>query len=203
MAWNLCFAEPSNANKSALIINNKPDSKRQQTTTVDNKRLFNGFVLTIAFPLRHNTKQTTMEAQDNKTIEVPMGNTKEDITAREAIISDVYRRWYEANPSKAAYNTNLKDYINVRFLSINETIHHASMSYLSTLAVLQLDLILKTAHQVGKPAKPKPNNKNQADFSKILIMECPLIGIGTAKLTVGVKKKTGMKIQYCITAIET
>ena len=144
-----------------------------------------------------------MEAQDNKTIEVPMGNTKEDITAREAIISDVYRRWYEANPSKAAYNTNLKDYINVRFLSINETIHHASMSYLSTLAVLQLDLILKTAHQVGKPAKPKPNNKNQADFSKILIMECHLIGIGTAKLTVGVKKKTGMKIQYCITAIET
>ena len=186
-----------------LIINNKADSKRQQTTTVDNKRLFNGFILTIAFPLRNNTKQTTMEAQDNKTIEVPMGNTKEDITAREAIISDVYRRWYEANPSKAAYNTNLKDYINVRFLSINETIHHASMSYLSTLAVLQLDLILKTAHQVGKPAKPKPNNKNQADFSKILIMECPLIGIGTAKLTVGVKKKTGMKIQYCITAIET
>ena len=28
-------------------------------------------------------------------------------------------------------------------------------------------------------------------------------GIGTAKLTVGVKKKTGMKIQYCITALET
>ena len=144
-----------------------------------------------------------MEAQDNKTIEVPMGNTKEDIKAREAIISDVYRCWYEANPSKAAYNTNLKDYINVRFLSINETIHHASMSYLSTLAVLQLDLILKTAHQVGKPVKPKPDNKNQADFSKILIMECPLIGIGIAKLTVEVKKKTGMKIQYCITAIET
>ena len=34
-------------------------------------------------------------------------------------------------------------------------------------------------------------------------MECPLIGIGTAKLTVGVKKKTKMKIQYCITAIGT
>ncbi len=130
-----------------------------------------------------------MEAQDNKTVVVPMGNAIEDIKAREAIISDVYRCWYEANPSKAAYNTNLKDYINVRFLSINETIHHASMSYLSTLAVLQLDLILKTAHQVGKPVKPKPDNKNQADFSKILIMECPLIGIGIAKLTVGVKKK--------------
>lgn len=31
-----------------------------------------------------------MEAQDNKTIEVPRGNTKEDIKARESIISDVY-----------------------------------------------------------------------------------------------------------------
>ena len=144
-----------------------------------------------------------MEVQDNKTIEVPMGETKEDIKAREAIISDVYRRWYEANPSKAVYNPHLKDYINVRFLSINETVHHASMSYLSTLAVLQLDLILRNAIQVGKPQKPKPDNKNQSEFYKMIIMECPLIGIGTAKLTVGVKKKTGMKIQYCITAIST
>ena len=144
-----------------------------------------------------------MEVQDNKTIEVPIGETKEDIKAREAIISDVYRRWYEANPSKAVYNHHLKDYINVRFLSINETVHHASMSYLSTLAVLQLDLILRNAIQVGKPQKPKPDNKNQSEFSKMIIMECLLIGIGIAKLTVGVKKKTGMKIQYCITAIST
>jgi len=60
-----------------------------------------------------------------------------------------------------------------------------------------------TAYQVGEPVDPKPGVKNQEDFSKVLIMECPLIGIGTAKLTVGVKKKTGMKIQYCITALET
>ena len=36
-----------------LIINNKPDSKRQQTITVDYKRLFNGLVLTDGFSLRH------------------------------------------------------------------------------------------------------------------------------------------------------
>lgn len=56
-------------------------------------------------------------------------------------------------------------------------------------------------NQIGKPVKPKLDNKNQEDFSEIIIMECPLIGMGTAKLTVGVKKKSGMKIQYCITAI--
>lgn len=144
-----------------------------------------------------------MEAQENKTIEVPRGNTKEDIKARESIISDVYRRWYETNPSKAVFNANLNDSINVRYLSITVTIRHAAKNFLSTLAVLQLDIILKNAYQIGKPSPIKKDIKNQSEFSEMIIMECPLIGIGTAKLTVGVKKKTGMKIQYCITAINT
>ena len=66
--------------------------------------------------------------------------------------------------------------------------------------IKRIDLILKNAYQVGRPVKPKPANKNQDEFSEIIIMECPLIGMGIAKLTVGVKKKTGIKIQYCITA---
>ena len=33
-----------------------PDSKRQQPTTVDNKRLFNGLVLTDGFSLRRKIK---------------------------------------------------------------------------------------------------------------------------------------------------
>lgn len=55
---------------------------------------------------------------ENTKLEVPRGESLEDIKAREQIISDVYRKWYEAN------------------------------------AVLQLDLILKTAYQVGKPVDP-------------------------------------------------
>ena len=144
-----------------------------------------------------------MDKESNKTIKVLMGCTKEDIKAREAIISDVYRRWYEANPTKAVYNADLKDVINVRYLSITETMRHAAKSYLSTLAVLQLDLILRNACQIGEPVPTKVGIKNQNEFSEMIIMECPLVGIGIAKLTVGVKKKTGMKIQYCITAIST
>ena len=132
---------------------------------------------------------------------VPSGDATKDIREREKIISEVYRKWYDSNPTKSVFNHNLNDYINIRFVSINETIHHASRSFLSTLAVLQIDLILRNAYQVGKPVKPKAGNRNQEDFSEIIIMECPLIGMGTAKLTVGVKRKTGMKIQYCITAI--
>ena len=138
---------------------------------------------------------------NNETLTIPTGTNREDIKERERIISDVYRRWYEANPTKAVFNTNLNDYINVRFLSINETMRHAAKTFLSTLAVLQLDLILKNAYQVGESCPPKAGVNNQKVFSEIIVMECPLVGIGIAKLTVGVKKKSGMKIQYCITAI--
>lgn len=142
-----------------------------------------------------------MKTENTVKIFVPSGETTEEIKEREEIISKIYRKWYKDNPSKSVYNHNLKDYINIRFVSINETIHHASRSFLSTLAILQIDLILKNAYPIGKPVKPKQDNKNQKEFSEIILMECPLIGMGTAKLTVGVKKKTGMKIQYCITAI--
>ena len=136
-------------------------------------------------------------------IDLPLGNTKEEIKRREQIISEVYRNWYDVNPSKAVFNDNLKDVINVRFLSITETMRHAAKSYLSTLVVLQLEMILKCARQVGEPTPPKAGVSNQSIFEEMIIMECPLIGIGVAKLTVGVKKKTGMKIQYCITALGT
>ena len=39
-----------------LITNNKPDNKRQQTLTVDYKRLFNGLVLTGFASLRQKLK---------------------------------------------------------------------------------------------------------------------------------------------------
>ena len=48
---------------------------------------------------------------ENTKLEVPLGDSKEEIKAREQIISDVYRKWYEENPSKAVYNNNLKENI--------------------------------------------------------------------------------------------
>ena len=72
---------------------------------------------------------------ENTKLEVPLGDSKEEIKAREQIISDVYRKWYEENPSKAVYNNNLKENI------------------------------VKTAYQVGKALDPKPGVKNQEDFA--------------------------------------
>ena len=98
-------------------------------------------------------------------------------------------------------NLSLKEYINIRYVSITETCIHASRSYFSTLAVLQLDAILPNAVLREKKAI-KRGTKNQKGFSSILIMEyyCPAIGL--VRLTVGQKRNDGAKVQYCITAIE-
>ena len=131
---------------------------------------------------------------------IPEGNTLEDIKQREQIIRDFYHEWKEKNPSQRKFNLSLKEYINIRMVSIVETSEHAAKNYLSTLAVLQLDAILVGAKKVSIK-KVKPNNKNQQPFERMMIMEYDMMGIGTVKMTVGVRRRTQEKVQYCITAI--
>ena len=131
---------------------------------------------------------------------IPQGNSLEDIKEREKIIRDFYREWKERNRSQRKFNISLKEFINIRMISIIETSEHAAKTYLSTLAVLQLDSILVGAKPVSVK-KTKEGNKNQKSFEKILIMKYDLVGIGTVKMTVGVRRRTHEKVQYCITAI--
>mgnify|MGYP003469074313 CR=1 FL=1 len=133
---------------------------------------------------------------------IPKGNSIEEIKQREKIIRDFYRKWKEMNPSQRRYNMSLKEYINIRMVSIIETSEHAAKSYHSTLAVLRLDAILIGAKKISI-SKIKENNKNQKAFERIMIMEYELIGIGRVKMTVGIRRRTREKIQYCITAIST
>lgn len=53
--------------------------------------------------------------------EIPQGQTKEEMQIRKKIIKDFYSIWNAANPTKHVYNIDLNDFINVRFLSIQET----------------------------------------------------------------------------------
>lgn len=133
-------------------------------------------------------------------VDIPSGDTPEDVVKRRNIISNFYREWKLKNPLQRRFNLSLKEYINIRFVSITETCTHASRSYLSTLAVLQLDAILTGAKKVT--TVPAKKNQNQKEFDKMLIMNYRCPGIGTVKMTVGVKRKTHEKVQYCITALE-
>jgi len=143
-----------------------------------------------------------METLPEKIEGIPTGEEKTDIKAREEIITIHYVEWKRNNTEGRVFNYDLKDYIYVIYLSLDETRRHAAKRYLSTLAVLHLDEVLKTAKRIGKPLPIKKGSKNQKGFSKMIHMECQLEGIGLVKLMVGIKKKTGEKIQYCLTAVE-
>ena len=132
--------------------------------------------------------------------DVPIGDTAEDIEARRKVISTFYHDWKSRNQSLRKFNLALNEYINVRFVSITETCTHASRNYLSTLAVLQLDAILTNARVVST-VKSKENG-NQKPFEKMIIMRYDCVGIGVVKMTVGVRRRTHEKVQYCITALE-
>ena len=123
---------------------------------------------------------------------IPKGLEKADLKAREKIILDLYRKWFDSHPDKCIYNHNLKDFIHVRFESVNETVNKAARSYQSTIAMFQLSDILQEAKVVGYE-KPK-KNKNQSKYMQMILMNCE-----STKLVVGVRKDK-KKIQFCITA---
>ena len=133
--------------------------------------------------------------------EIPVGNSPEEVERRSILIRDFYRQWKEQNPSQRKYNLSLGEYINIRMISITETSRHAAKRYNSTLAVLQLDAILTNAKKKSI-SKTKQGSKNQNQFERILIMEYDCVGIGIVKMTVGIKRRTYEKVQYCITALE-
>jgi hypothetical protein len=137
-----------------------------------------------------------MDAQ----LDIPQGQTKEEIQLREKIIKNFYANWIAIHPTKHIFNIALNDFIHVRFLSIQETAEHAAFTYKSTLAVTYLTEIMEKA-TVEKRVKPKPNNQNQKRFSEIIIMQYNKRTFGKIKLTVGVLKGSRQNIQYCITAM--
>jgi len=134
--------------------------------------------------------------------EIPKGETLEDMKVRKQIIRDFYAVWNAANPTKQVYNANLKEFINVRYLSIQETSLIAANRYISTFALTHyFTEILELA--VEKRRTPaKKDNENQKRFSEMIVLEYHKKEVGIIKLTVGVLKGSKQHIQYCITAIE-
>ena len=106
-----------------------------------------------------------------------MGDSAEDRRKRNRLIRQFYYQWMDRNEERKVFNKSLNEYIHVKYISVNETAGHASLRYLSTLAVLQLDAILPNA--LLKEVRPiNSKTKNQRGFSRMLIMEysCPSDG---------------------------
>ena len=127
-------------------------------------------------------------------METPRGNSPEDIRIRKKIIGDFYADWNADHPDKRIWNRSLGAYIHVKFQSINETKGHASISYESTMAVMQLSVILEKAI-LAKRKPAKSNDKNQRAFDEMIFLYYKDI-----RLLVGHQRSTNEYVQYCITA---
>ena len=66
--------------------------------------------------------------------------------------------------------------------------------------MLQLDAILTNSKHVSTVRSK--DNGNQKPFEKMIIMKYDCVGIGVVKMTVGVRRRTHEKVQYCITALK-
>ena len=128
-------------------------------------------------------------------MKIPQGNSREEVKQRDQIIKDFYAGWIAENPEKKMWNDDLQDYILVKYLSITETAEKAARQYESTLAVMRLSELLTKSKKVAE-VPPKKGTRNQKPFLKMYIMQ-----LDNIKMTVGLQKSTGDKVQYCITAI--
>lgn len=132
--------------------------------------------------------------------DVPPGDSVEDRRCRQEIIKQFYFYWKKRNPELCKFNIDLDENIYINHTSLVETAGRASLTYLSTLAVMQLDAILQNA-KVSFVDKPKSGNRQQSKFERMLGMTYLCPGIGEVQLMVGVRKRDKTKIQYCITAL--
>lgn len=139
---------------------------------------------------------------------IPMGGSLEEIRMREKLIDDFFRNWYSEHSSKEVFNIRMNGNILVRKISIDEAKEHAAKRYKSTIAVLKhFDEILTNAISIGKTAI-KPGDRNQSRFDYMLIMSYLCEGVGTTKLTVGIRQKSNgdnkskTMTQYGISALD-
>lgn len=146
--------------------------------------------------------ESTKEANSHETdIDgIPLGQTIQEIRKRQQIISQFYYNWKLSHPEKRIFNQDLKEFINIRQVSIEEAKEHSAKSYNSTKAFMKIDEVLEKAKKIAE-VPPKQGNKNQSRFSKMLILSHTLEEIGIIKLTVGILKSNKDKIQYGISAL--
>ena len=105
--------------------------------------------------------------------------------------------WRKGRPGPKTYNNSLKGYIRVNRRSASETAYWGSKNPDSLPFIT--DHFNEVLRYAVKKEESVPHSGQSKGFSKIIILERHVKGIGTAKLTVGVRPD-GEMVQYCITA---
>ena len=130
--------------------------------------------------------------EKNCDMEIPRGNSREDIKARRIIIKDFYAKWISEHQDKMVWNKSLEAFILVKNTSINEILGHAPKSVEATAAQFHLTKILSDARLVDR-WPPKHGDKNQKIFSTVFLLRWR-----QCRLLVGFQKSKGEYVLYYI-----
>lgn len=133
---------------------------------------------------------------NNDEIDIPLGDSAEEIKKRKQIIKNYYASWNAAHPDKKVWNKSLRAYIYVKYQSINETTGHAALSYKSTIAVFHLTEILANA-SISQRWAPKRDDQNQKPYSKMILLRWK-----TYRLIVGLQRTKNEYVQYYVGSIQ-
>jgi len=105
--------------------------------------------------------------------------------------------WRKSRPEPKTWNNSPRGYIRVNRRSASETAYWGSKNP-DTLPFIT-DHFNEIVRFAVKKEESLPHSGMSKGFSKIIILERHVKGVGTAKLTVGVRPD-GEMVQYCITA---
>lgn len=131
----------------------------------------------------------------NSSNKIPKGNNKEDRDERVKIIRQALK---QLNGKEIVCPALGNVPVKITSMGINETAFHASKSYLSTLAAIDVENQIKTA-QFSRYHLPKPGGQAQKHNFAFTIELKGIIEDRPTKLYVGVLI-TAKYMHYCITA---
>ncbi len=130
----------------------------------------------------------------DKQINIPKGNSSDDVYLRKAIINANLFKLIGTGVVCGALGGKLVEFIPV---SIDETATHASRNYESTLAALRVVEAIKKAKLRNK-TEASSGKQKKLNFKVVYELSANLSGIGQVKIIVG-ERKLGRVLHYCIT----
>lgn len=114
-------------------------------------------------------------------------------------IWEAMSQWRESRPEPKTWNNSLRGYITANRRSVSETAYWGSKNP-DTLPFIT-DHFNEIMRFAVKKEEVQPKSRYAKGFTKLIILEREVKGVGTAKLTVGVKPD-GEMVQYCLTAAQ-
>lgn len=149
---------------------------------------------------KESRKRSILKKKPVKHPSVVNGVKISDIPEKKKERLKLLKRELKIYMNEKIYCPSLRTHVLITGNSISETKHYARLSIKSTVAALNLKLILKNARLLTTYQAKNNGRQTSMGIRTMKVLFCPLKDFGIAKITVGEMNKGGT-VHYCITSI--